>query len=196
MTSPTEETQEFILPEQHILDIINSELNLPVDHAWVRDQNKEYPNTPDMFIVAGMVFSKVISTNSTATPSAAGMTETQSTITQDSIQIDVLSRNIDALQRRYEVLAALNSFYSEQVQELNNFKIYPIATNFINTSIAEGGSQINRFSITITCQVGYQKVKPLSSIYGDYFDTFPVRVDDSNTVDTDQGIIEFTEPTT
>lgn len=183
------------LAEQIIVNILNSEMCLPPNHAWIRNQNQEFPNTDDLFAVVGMVDSKVLASVNTVTPNSTGMLETQQVQSIDHIQIDLLSRNNEAVFRRWEVIAALKSVYSEQLQELNSFKIYQIPVSFVNTSLAEGGSQINRFSITIACQVWYMKQKQLTSIYGDYFDEFSVRVDDETTIDTANGIVEFTEPT-
>lgn len=181
------------LAEQIIVNILNSELCLQTNHCWVRNQNELFPNTDELFIIVGMVDSRVIANVNEFNGST--LTETQSVQTIDHIQIDLLSRNLEALQRRWEVIAALNSIYAEQQQENNSFKIYEIPNSFLNTSYAEGGSQINRFTIVISAQVWYIKTKLIASIYGDYFDEFPVRVDDEISIGTANGIIEFTEPT-
>jgi hypothetical protein len=180
------------LAEQIIVNILTSEMCLPKQNCWVRDQNRLFPGTPGLFAIVGMVDSQVVSNINSFNGST--LAETQDVQTIDKIQIDILSRDTTAIFRRWEVLAALKSIYSEQQQENNTFKIYQIPTSFINTSYAEGGSEINRFSIVIPCQVWYRKVKPISSIYGDYFDEFSVRVDDENSIGTPNGIIEFTEP--
>ena len=93
--------------------------------------------------------------------------------------------------RNWQVVAAMQSFYSQQQQELNNFKIFRIPQSFLNTSSAEGGSNINRFSITVPCFVWYRKDTILNSPLGDYYDDFTTRVDDEQTIGTDTPIAEF-----
>src|SRR5580698_9050980 len=145
------------IAEQIIVNILNEELNLPADHCWIRNQNKVIPPFEDLFIVVGMTDSKVIGNDNIL--NAENLTETQNVITIDNIQIDMLSRNLEALTRRWEVIAALQSYYSEQLQEKYNFRIYQIPHSFTNTSFAEGGSQLNRYTIVIPCQVWYSKIK-------------------------------------
>lgn len=43
--------------------------------------------------------------------------EIQTVYGRASIQIDILSRSLEARQRRAELLMALNSFYSKEIQE-------------------------------------------------------------------------------
>ncbi len=110
---------------------------------------------------------------------------------KENIQISILSRSTEALQRHWEVLAALRSLKSEQCQEENSFKIFRIPSSFVNASDAEGGSNINRFSITIPCFVWYYKERTLSSTGGDFYDDFTTRVDDEKTIGTPHGIFAF-----
>lgn len=181
-----------MLVEPIIIDILRNELELNNANVWVRDQNKKIPNDQGLYIVVGMVDTKVIGNNNTITPTDAGMTELQQVTMRQNIQIDIFSRSTDAITRRSEVLAALSSFYSQQLQERNSFKIFRIPTTFINSSGVEGGSNINRFSIIIACHTFFRKEKVLSSINGDYYDEFETRVDDANTIDQVDGLFEFT----
>lgn len=177
--------------EQIIADIVKQEMVLDDDHVWILNQNRKIPNTDDLFLVVGMVDSRVLSSVNTAIPTEEGMTEVQQVITYDNIQIDLFSRNNEALKRRWEVIAALNSVYSIQKQEEKNIKIFTIPRTFANTSGAEGGSLINRYSIIITCQTWYRKEKVLQSEES-YFDSFDTRVDDEKTIGKESGLIEFT----
>jgi len=179
------------LAEQLIVNILASEMGLDLDHIWIRDQNKVVPPGSEMFVVVGMVTSEIIASSNDTVPNSAGMEEVQTVITMDHIQIDLLSRSNEAILRRWEPIGALASIYSEQQQETNNFYISPNPISFLNTSYAEGGSQINRFSITMACQVWYKKTKQIESIYGDYYDDFTARVDDEDTIQTTTPFIEF-----
>lgn len=180
------------LAEQIIVDIIRSELGLADNNVWIRDQNKKINIDNDLYVVVGMVDSKIIGNNNTISPTPTGMIELQQVTMRDNIQIDIFSRSTDAITRRAEVLAALKSFYSTQKQEENDFKIFAIPTTFVNASGVEGGSNINRFTIIIATHTFFRKEKVLSSDDGDYYDSFDTRVDDEKTIGEVNGLIEFT----
>lgn len=181
-----------LLAEQIIIDIIKSELELGENAAWISNQNKKIPNDNGLYVVAGMVDSRVVSNVNTFVPTVDGMNEIQQLQMRENIQIDIFSRDTAALTRRHEVIAALNSFYAQQKQEEYNFRIFSIPPTFINSSSAEGGSNINRFSIIIACHTFFRKEKVIQSDDGDYFDEFSSRADDANTIDQEDGLFEFT----
>lgn len=192
------------IPSQVIVDILTTEMGMPKNSVWVRNQNVKIPDDNGLYIIAGMVAAFPIS-NVTymITGDKANFTDydqpTQNwdvaqkywddqeiqvneVVQNENIQIDILSRSNVILARNWEIIAAMQSFYAQQQQELYNFKIFRIPRNFIDTSAAEGGSQLNRYTITISVQALYQKVKILNSVLGDYYNQFSMRVDTENTI--------------
>ena len=101
--------------------------------------------------------------------------------TSNMMQIDVYSRNNEARNRYAEVVMALNSVYSQQQQEKYNFKIGTIP-QVNNISGIDGGSDINRYSITFTALVHEQKITEI-----DYYDKFRV------TAETEHGVFADTK---
>ncbi|WP_299074737.1 hypothetical protein [uncultured Paraglaciecola sp.] len=180
------------LAEQTIVDILGNQMDLDSQRVWIRDQNKKIPQGDGLFVIVGMISSKPFSVNKYSTPTDddTGLKEIQTVIAQEQIQIDIISRNTDAITRRYEILTALNSTYAVQKMEAGNFKIFKMPTAFLNASEAEGGSRINRFSVTVTAHVWYRKEIELAS--GDFYNDFDTRVDDKETIDEADGLIEFT----
>lgn len=183
------------LPEQVFVDILNYELQMPSNTVFIRDQNFKFNNTGDFNIIIGMVDGQFISTESylkeDKTQKPVQIQEVQETISRENIQIDFISADQTALQRRWEVVAALKSFYSQQQQAVNSFKIFNIPNSFINTSEAEGGNTLNRFSLVVGCFVWYRKIKILVEPAGDYYDDFTARVDDEQTIGTPTPFVEF-----
>ena len=183
------------LPESIVLNIIKSELSIPDGQIWIRDQNVDIPPDDELYVIVGATDEQIISNTSTvvpgtiADPGAAGMTEIQEARSRVNIQIDILSRNITSLQRRWEIVTALTSVISQQAQEANYFSIFAIPSAFINTSDTEGGSKINKFSITIAAHAWYRKERVLTS--SEYYDNFTTRVDDEDTIGQPNGLIEF-----
>lgn len=177
------------LVEQYIVDIIQKELELDSNNVWIRSQNMTIPLDESLYVIVGCINSNYIS--STNHYDSESGNEVQGVTLAEIIQIDILSKSTDALTRRWEVLTALNSFYSQQQQEANNFKIFKQPITFINTSSIEGSDNITRFTTQFVCHVCYIKEKMLQSFDGDYYDDFTQRVDDEISIETDQGIIEF-----
>ncbi|TDE17713.1 hypothetical protein [Dyadobacter psychrotolerans] len=177
------------LAEQIIINILTAEMGLTADQIWIRDQNKVMPKDKKLYVIVGMVDSQPFSITRETYSVPAGMMEVQKVITRENIQIDILSRDTSAILRRYEILAALKSIYSQQQQELNSFKIYGLPMSFVNSSDAEGSSQLNRFSVVIPCHIWYRKEKLLTGY--DYYNDFDTRVDDDKSIETPTGIIEF-----
>jgi hypothetical protein len=118
-------------------------------------------------------------------------TEVNKVQAREDLQIDIWSRSNAAIFRNWEIVAALQSIYAQQQMELVQFKIFRIPRSFINTSSAEGGSQLNRYTITISCFVWYVKETLLTTDKGDYYDDFTQRVDDRQTIGSDKPLIAF-----
>lgn len=188
------------LAEQIIADILMNRMSLDQSAVWLRQQNVKIPDDKTLFIQVGMVDTpRVIGnitrmeqvTDDTVDPPVITQHEINEVQVQESIQIDIMSRNNEALFRFWEVIAAMQSFYSQQQQELNNFKIFRQPISVVNTSGAEGGSNINRYSITIAAFIWYRKDTTLNSPLGDYYDDFTQRADDDKTIGTETPLFEF-----
>ena len=126
------------LVEEIFVNLIVSEMEMDSQNVWIDNQNVTIPNTDGLFIMVGMVDSKVIANKNYSLPTDSGMTEYQELVIAENIQIDLVSRDDSALERRFEVLMALKSVLAQQKQETNNFRIFRIPTSFANTSEAEG----------------------------------------------------------
>lgn len=184
------------LIEQLLVDIIKHNLSLDNERVFIGNQNKKLPPDNNLFVIVttlseqpfgvnSSMISKIVAPDVTAT-----MWERQEVLSKATVQIDLLSRNTDALTRRWEIVAALQSFYAQQKMEENSCKIARIPSSFVNASAAEGGSNINRFAITISALIWNRKDIALPTY--DYYDSFTQRVDDEKSIGTANGIIEFT----
>lgn len=179
------------LTESLIVQILTNEMGLDSNHIWVRNQNRKIPSNQDLYVIVGLsvaspqsseTYLKDVTVDSTTTTYEVNRVQMR-----EDIQIDILSRNNDSLTRRWEIVAAMKSIFSTQLQEANSFKIFSLPISFINSSDAEGGSTLNRFTITIPTFVWYMKEK----ISGNYYDYFETRIDDEETIATENGLIDF-----
>ena len=177
--------------EYLLQQIITHEMDLPLNYG-----TQEGKIIPCVYVVAPNVYtgytdnlqigiqsfnSKIIANKKWAKTKIINNKEVYIEHTQqvidDEIQIDIFSRNNDARIRRYEVLSALTSYYSQQQQEKYQFKIYNIPRRIINTSRAEGAATIYRYTLTISTQYCKEWTREI-----DYFDTFPTNITTEGTI--------------
>lgn len=179
------------LSSQYVLDIIRSEMALSEEQTILRDQNFNYPGDRRLYVVAGIVRGIPMAAGNYTTDSDNPSVQSSTTKVQmrEFVQVDIASRDNSAVLRNWELIAALNSLRSQQVQEKNQFKIFRLPDQLINTSSAEGTAQLNRYTLTFTCFSWYMKSKLLAP--GDYYDDFTTRLDDSDTIGTDTPLAEF-----
>lgn len=156
--------------EEYIVDIIRKEMNLNQQNIWIHSQNRKIPpQSQELYVTVGCVDFLPISSKSRF--DAENNSEIQTVYGRASVQIDILSRSREARIRRAELLMALNSYYSKEVQDKHQFRIFELPARFINTSSLEGGSEINRFSLIIRAMISEDKVKET-----DYYDTFNAKI--------------------
>lgn len=156
--------------EEYIVDIIRNEMNLNQQNIWIHSQNRKIPpQSQELYVTVGCVDFLPISSKSRFNPD--NDTEIQTVYGRASVQIDILSRSREARIRRAELLMALNSYYSKEIQDKYQFRIFELPQRFINTSSLEGGSEINRFSLVIRAMISEDKVKTTS-----YYDAFNAEI--------------------
>lgn len=177
--------------EEYIVDIIRSQVNMPQQNIWIQSQNRKIPpQSQELYCVVGVTNFKPISSKSRW--DGETLTEKQIIYGRADVQIDLMSRSNEARIRRGEILMALNSYYSKNVQDKNCFRIFELPTVFINTSRLEGGSDINRFTLIIPTMVSEVK-----EVAFDYYDKFQGEIWTENKIislDLDQQPPEPPEP--
>ena len=165
--------------EKILVDIIKHELNLPDNYGTTSNggvipsviiygQNIKLFNTDKLQITVRTVSAKDYSNRSEVKEINGNFTEIQDINQSRMMQIDIYSRNNDARERFWEVTAALKSNYAQQQMDLYNFKIGTIA-NSVNLSGIDGGSDINRFSVSFNVLIHLQKTTVIE--YYDKFET-------------------------
>lgn len=156
--------------EEYIVDIIRTEMGLNQQNIWIHSQNRKIPpQSQELYVTVGCVDFLPISSKSRYDSETDD--EIQTVYGRASVQIDILSRSLEARQRRAELLMALNSFYSKEIQDKHQFRIFELPQTFTNTSGLEGGSEINRFSLIIRAMISQDKIKSTS-----YYDTFNAQI--------------------
>lgn len=147
-------------------------MNVPQDRIFIRNDNFKIPNTDSLFIALGMVDSQIMSVSSNTKCVNDELVEQQSTVMREAIQIDLLSRNNDALTRRAEVFNALASVYARQKQDEEEFTIFRIPRSFVNNSRQEQGAMLHRYTIVINVHSWYINEKVIATPSGDWYKEF------------------------
>ena len=185
--------------EQILVEIIQLEMGLDVKNVFIQNQNVKIPADDELRVTVGMIDSQIMSSRTGmesfqlpgSNPPTFQQVEVNRVQMRENMQIDIFSRTNQAILRRWEIIAALRSFRSIQTQEAEQFKIAAIPASFVNSASAEGGSQLNRFTLIFPCLVWYMKSKDLAPDSGMYYDDFNTRVDDAKTITEPEGLIEF-----
>lgn len=172
-----------------LLQIIKEELGLNNNQLWIYNQDFQMPKTSGLFIVVNFISAKILSNNNYFEKNEeGGITEIQTCLMKESVSINIMSKNREAITRKEEVLMALQSIYSQQMQELYEFKIAKIPSNFINISTVEGSSMYNRFQIVVALNTWHKKIKESSD---EYFNKFGIEVYDEPSLEEGVPLIEF-----
>ena len=153
-------------PIKVIADILCHKLNLPASRVFLFNSTNELPKDDGLYIALQQTEFPPFGVKSEYKTINGEYKEVQSYMTKSMITISLVSKNTDARLRRYDVNLALNSVYSQQMQEKYGFhiaKCSPVA----NRSFLEASSRLFRFDTEVTVITGYT-----SSDTIDYYDQF------------------------
>lgn len=173
--------------EKILVDIITHELDLPETYGKnergdvipcvvIYSQNIKLFNTDKIQITVKTVNSRTFSSRcefkenpKPLKPDGSDAFIQIQNINQSRLmQIDIYSRNNEARERYWEVTAALNSVYAQEQMDKYNFKL-GILANEVNISGIDGGSDINRFTISFNALIHFTKERFIN-----YYDKFKI----------------------
>jgi hypothetical protein len=140
----------------------------------ISGQNIQLFSTPHIQITVRTLSNNIYSTQVEYKETDTSYNETVSSNEGRVMQVDVYSKNLEALTRYNEVQLALQSTLAEQLQEKYQFQIGTIS-QATNTTGLEGGSEINRYTIRFNVIIWHTKTTTV-----DYFDTFPTQFQTDN----------------
>lgn len=167
--------------EEIFADVIRRYMNLPNDYGYtssgnlipcvtIANQNIKLFNTDKLQITVKTVSSEVYASRSEFKEVVNGYIETVYLNEKKKLQIDIYSKNNDARERYFEVLASLKSYIAQEQEDLYGFKIGEIG-KVINLSGLDGSADISRYSVTFSILTHDKK-----ETFVDYYDKFPYEV--------------------
>ena len=142
-----------------IRNIIMVDMPFPTERIFLYNEDYVLPEDNGLWIIVAYQGSKPYSNrNSNFIDEKGNYMEAQNVNMQEQIIVHLMSFNIDALRRKEEVLQALASMYSQNLQSQESFKIAPIMP-IADRSEIEGGKINYRFDIMLTVLTWYEKIK-------------------------------------
>lgn len=158
-------------PIKSICKILQHQLSLTDNQIWIYNQKRDIPNDFGVYYVVSYLGQRIIGNVRKEVATEDGLMEYQSVHNLAEFRIDILSRSSNVRNMRDLAVMALNSTYSQQVQEADSFQIARNSFQVTNTSEVEGVAELNRYSISFNVTYMTQTSKSI-----DYFDTFTKEV--------------------
>lgn len=148
--------------------LIDTQLKMPEGRVWAANSDNSLPKDKKLFIVLKIDEVKPYANNLKYEYTTEGVNEILTTSVAEDITIALLSRNTEARDRAYEILQALSSTLSQQLQEKNKMHISRLG-NIYDASFLEATAFLNRYDIRIRVIRSYQNINPV-----DYYDKFSI----------------------
>lgn len=148
-----------------IAEIIKDFLGLAANRVFIYEENINLPKDKDLYIAIQHINSQPYSLTNRQTPTETGFQEEINLLTREEYIINVVSKNNEARTRKEEVILALNSSKSLELQEKYQFNIAKITSSFINISELEGAGILKRYAIKIVIMAHKSKINEI-----DYYD--------------------------
>ena len=142
-------------------DIIQKGMGLANGRVYLWDQKIMEPTDSGLYVAVSVLSCKAFGNDNSHSSTSGGLNSNQSVNMSATLQVDIMSRGPAARTQKEGVLLALNSDYSEQQQNANNFYIgkLPPGAQFVNLSLQDGAAIPYRFTISVVIQYIYTQTK-------------------------------------
>ena len=158
-------------PIKYICNILQTQLALTDEQIWIYNQKRDIPNDFGIYFIVSYIGQKIIGNTRREVVTNDGLKEYQSLHNLANFHLDVLSRDPRARDMRDKAIMALNSTYSQQVQEAHGFQIARNSFQVTNTSEVEGVAELSRYSISFNVTYMSESSNSIA-----YYDTFTKEV--------------------
>lgn len=157
-------------PLQLLCKIIQTELGLANGQVYLWDQKVDIPTDERLYITVGILTAKPYSNRMRYDPvagSPGSLNAVQCSNWNATVSVNIMSKSTQALDRKEEVLMALASTYSKQIQAANGIGIAVLPSSFVNLSEVDGAAIPYRFNFSVALQYEVTKTKAV-----DFYNTF------------------------
>ena len=150
-----------------VCDILKVGMNLQDDQIWIYNQKVDIPNDKRLYVVVSMKSETVIGNNIEEKNVYEGQDEVVWSNVVSDIGIELFSYNVNALNRRYEVLSSMRSTYSVQKQEELNCNIGRRPVAFFDSSFLAPSARLYSFYFMYRITHVENSARPI-----DFYDDF------------------------
>lgn len=154
-----------------ICDIITEHMQLACDQIWIYNQKRNIPTDSRLYVIVEYGGGVPYSSSKSHELIAGVYTEVSNQKIQETIRINLLSADTEAIDRLGECIGALSSDYSENIQSKFGLAIAPKPANITDASAAEVTRQLFRTIIEVKVLKAYTKQKTVA-----YYDEFSSEV--------------------
>lgn len=150
-------------------DIIQNQLGLADGRVYLWDQKIMEPSDAGLYVAVSVLSCKPFANTNDPDGSGDAFSAVQSVNMYAQLQIDIISRDSEARDRKEDVILALKSDYARQQMAANSFGIgeLPPGSQFVNLSHQDGAAIPYRFAISVSMQYFYVKTPTVP-----FFDQF------------------------
>lgn len=160
-------TINVLQPLELVCEIIRQGLGLSGDQVYIYNQKYLIPNDSRLYIPIEVLSPKPFGNTNKIQEIDGVLTQVQSVNFATILSIDAMSRSTVALYRKEEIIMALNSLYSQQLQQAFSFYLAPITSAFVAVNEEDGAAIPYRFNMSVTIQYAVEKYQT-----ADYYDSF------------------------
>lgn len=164
LNATAERTMEVGVPLKLLCEILRRQMVLTEDQVYIFDQKIDIPTDSRLYIAVGVLTPRPYAIKTVLNPAGE---QVQTGLFNAVVDINILSRSMDALMRKEEILFALNSFYSQRQQEFNQFSIARFSHGFVNLSSVDGAAIPYRYAVSVNMQYAVMTVGET-----DFYSTF------------------------
>ena len=146
---------------QLVAEIIQKQLSLDGDQVYIYNQKITVPKDNKMYVAIGVSNMKVIASNMKVIDGV----ELSYTNSQANLKIDIMSRALEAFNRKEEVVSSLRSVLAQRTQTANMFKIAEVPNSFNDLSGIDGSAIPYRYNVSVNMIYSLRTTKDV-----DYYD--------------------------
>lgn len=150
-----------------VCDILKVGMNLQDDQVWIYNQKVDIPNDKRLYVVVSLKSETVIGNNIEEKDVTSGQDEVIWSNIVSDIGIELFSYNVNALNRRYDVLSSMRSTYSVQKQEELNCNIGRRPIAFFDSSFLAPSARLYSFYFMYRLTHVENSARPI-----EYYDDF------------------------
>lgn len=133
-------------PDNALCTIIAAEMELDPSRVVVYNQNFKAPSDTEIYIIVAKRSVRIVGSKNEPDPDTDE--EIKSVILNETYDVEITSKNTDAKMRAPEIIMALTSSFSVQIQEEGNFKISR-TSDILDLSFISGPSALHRYRIPV-----------------------------------------------